>query len=70
PVMDGLEATIAIRSYERENQRHPTPIFLLSGNDTPAEITRYARAGINAFLPKPLDRSELLQAILTHTVQP
>lgn len=68
PIMDGLQATIAIRAFEKENDQLPTPILLLSGNDTPDEITRYAQVGINAFLPKPLLRDTLLEAINTHAL--
>ncbi len=67
PLMDGAEATKAMREFEQQQDRQAVPILLLSGNDTPEEIVRYASLGINAFLPKPIDRDELLEAIRTHT---
>ncbi|MGE4503750.1 MAG: response regulator [Desulfovibrionaceae bacterium] len=67
PAMDGLTATERIRAIEREQGREPVPVVLLSGKDTPEEIERYARAGIAAFLPKPISRFELIETVRHNT---
>lgn len=67
PVMNGVEATQGMREHEREKGQSPVPILLLSGNDTPDEILRYARSGISAFLPKPITREDLLEAVQRHS---
>lgn len=69
PGLDGLTATERIRELEREQGKPHVPVVLLSGIDTPDDIERYARAGIAAFLPKPISRFELLEAVRANTEQ-
>ncbi len=57
PVMDGLQATLAIRSRQGPNAK--TPIIAVSANILPAERKRLKKAGMNGFLAKPLDRAAL-----------
>jgi len=63
PVMDGYEATRAIRQWEREQGRAPTPIVALSANAFPNEIERGLRAGCTAYLTKPIRKNALLAVI-------
>ncbi|HJV94910.1 MAG TPA: ATP-binding protein [Albitalea sp.] len=60
PVMGGIEAVQRIR----ENPAWAgTPIIMVSANVSSADRARCLAAGANAFLPKPLQRDELLAAI-------
>ncbi len=62
PVMNGYEATAAIRKLE-----HPIlsniPIIALSANTFPEDIQKSKEAGMNAHLAKPLDIPKLLELI-------
>ncbi|KAJ6787849.1 hypothetical protein PWT90_08345 [Aphanocladium album] len=64
PVMDGLEATRAIRTYERENKLPSVVIIALTGLAS-SEAQRDALvSGVDLFLTKPVKLAELA-AILT-----
>jgi signal transduction histidine kinase/AmiR/NasT family two-component response regulator len=62
PVMDGLEATGAIRAIDRELSRH-TPIVALTAGAMDEERARCIAAGMDGFLTKPIV-PEQLQAVL------
>ncbi|MDH4185935.1 MAG: PAS domain S-box protein [Nitrospira sp.] len=70
PVMDGLQATAAIRQWEREQQRRPTPIVSLTANAFREEIDKSLAAGCTAHLTKPIKKKTLLAAILEHAKPP
>lgn len=61
PVLDGFEATEAIRRMEGERSR--VPILGLTGERGPQELEVGRRAGMNALLEKPVGRAELLEAL-------
>jgi CheY-like chemotaxis protein len=63
PVMDGLDATRAIRAIERERGTAPIPIIALTANAGLEDIERSRKAGCNAHLSKPISKLELLGAI-------
>ncbi|MDH4302081.1 MAG: response regulator, partial [Nitrospira sp.] len=63
PVMDGLEATAAIRVWERAQQRRPTPIVALTANAFKEEADKSLAAGCTAHLTKPIKKKTLLSAI-------
>ena len=56
PVMGGLEATRRIREFDPE-----MPIIALTANAFDSDRTLAMEAGCNAFLTKPLKKSELLE---------
>ncbi|MDR2758765.1 MAG: response regulator [Spirochaetaceae bacterium] len=60
PVMDGYEATAAIRSLERADAK-TVPIVALTANAFKEDIDRAMQAGMNAHLAKPLDTEKLLE---------
>ncbi|MCU5787004.1 ATP-binding protein, partial [Alloalcanivorax marinus] len=64
PVMDGLEATRALRRRERENGRDPVPIVALTANAMFEERQRCLAAGMDAHLAKPF-RRHLLANLLS-----
>ncbi|MEW6165516.1 MAG: ATP-binding protein [Pseudomonadota bacterium] len=59
PVMDGYETTRRIRAWEGEGQRSRLPIVALTASVFEADRQRCASAGMDDFLPKPLDVKEL-----------
>ncbi|MGZ8367061.1 MAG: response regulator, partial [Nitrospira sp.] len=65
PVMDGLQATMVMRQWEREQQRRPTPIVALTANAFKEESEKSLGAGCTAHLTKPIKKKTLLTAI-TH----
>jgi len=63
PVMNGVEATAAIRRIEAERDLPATPILALSANVMTHQVAEYLAAGMNGFVPKPIETARLLAAI-------
>ena len=63
PVMDGLEAIKAIRSYEVEADVARTPILVVSANVQSAHLRASAEAGADGHLAKPIQAPVLLAAL-------
>ena len=63
PVMDGRAATVAIREWEHEHRRPPTPILALTANALKEEADLSLAAGCTAHLTKPIKKNALLTAI-------
>ncbi len=61
PVMDGYQATRAIRALP--SPKAAVPIVAFSANVMKAEVDRCMEAGMNTFVPKPFKREALLAAI-------
>lgn len=63
PVMDGVTATLKIRSYEKEHQLDPIPIIAQTANVMKEDIQTYLAAGMNTHIAKPIIFKKLCQAI-------
>ena len=63
PVMDGYEASIAIRRAEAGSDRPRLPIIALTANAFQADRDRCLAAGMDGYLSKPLRIAELAQAL-------
>ncbi|MEM6641694.1 MAG: response regulator [Bacteroidota bacterium] len=63
PVMDGMECAKAIRKLEVENRN--IPIIAITGNANNYTEAEFSAAGINAFLPKPLNYDSLVEKVKT-----
>ena len=61
PVMDGLQATRAIRAADGEGRR--TPIVALSANVMPDQVAQCLNAGMDDFLGKPIDLARLREVV-------
>jgi len=62
PVMDGFEATLKIREYEKSNQITPeTPIIALTANTMDNDREKCLSHGMNEFMAKPFDMEKLNQ---------
>ncbi len=64
PVMGGLEATRIIRRRENDEKRTHTPIVAVSGTDMADPQTECSEAGMDAFLPKPVLVSDILEVVI------
>ena len=66
PVMDGLEATRAIRRWEAETGLRAMPILALTAHAAGEGVGISLQAGCNEHLTKPIKRVTLLEAIARH----
>jgi signal transduction histidine kinase/CheY-like chemotaxis protein/streptogramin lyase len=62
PVLDGIRATVRIREAESQTGRH-IPIAALTAGVLDEERERCLAAGMDAFLPKPIQERELLETL-------
>lgn len=62
PVLDGCEAARQIRTLNREDLCN-VPIFACSANSFSEDLQQAEDAGMNGFLPKPIDVDELLHQL-------
>lgn len=63
PVMNGLEATKAIRAMDRPDAE-TVPILAMTANTFQEDRDNAAKAGMTGFLPKPFDVEQLYQILL------
>lgn len=63
PEMDGIEATMMIRSFEQEAHSDASYIFALTANILPADKQRCFEAGMNEHLNKPVKIHALAQLL-------
>jgi CheY-like chemotaxis protein len=62
PVMDGFEATAAIRSQERESGAH-VPVIALTAHAMSGDRERCLETGMDGYLAKPIRADELYAAV-------
>ncbi len=62
PVMDGLQATKAIRALNRADSSS-VPIIALTANDSPQDIELSKQAGMNAHLNKPVEPAMVISTL-------
>ena len=65
PVMDGLEATAAIRALDRPDAK-TVPIIAMTANAFAEDVEKSKAAGMNAHLAKPVDLQKLLQVLTAY----
>ncbi|KAL2851713.1 hypothetical protein BJX68DRAFT_254722 [Aspergillus pseudodeflectus] len=64
PVMDGFEATRAIRAIEAERQvLSPAKIIALTGLGSNDDITKAYEAGVDVFVTKPVSLKKVMQLV-------
>ena len=62
PKLNGLEATIKIREFERQHGRH-TPIIAITAHALEEDRERCLAAGMDDYISKPLDLNEFFRTI-------
>lgn len=62
PILDGLEATKAIRLREEQTSQH-IPIIGLTAHAMTGDKERFLAAGMDAYLPKPVEPEVLLRTL-------
>ncbi|ACL57968.1 ATP-binding protein [Methylobacterium nodulans] len=63
PVLDGISATAAVRTWERAQGRRPTPIVALTANAMDADVERCRAGGMDAHVGKPINWTELFGVV-------
>lgn len=63
PVLDGYSATRRWREEERAGAATPVPIVAMTANAMAGDREKCLAAGMNDYLPKPLDRARLEQTL-------
>jgi CheY-like chemotaxis protein/HPt (histidine-containing phosphotransfer) domain-containing protein len=63
PIMDGYEASQAIRSGQIQTLPHDIPIIAMTGNAMEGDKEKCLAAGMNDYLSKPVDATMLLEKI-------
>jgi CheY-like chemotaxis protein len=69
PGIDGLEATRRIRAVEQASGARRTPIVALTANALAEHREACLAAGMDGFLPKPLDREKLASLLAGYGVK-
>jgi len=68
PVMDGLEATAAIRGLRLKSAR-TIPIIALTGSTEESEIEMCFKSGMNDYIEKPISCEKLLAVVTEHSLE-
>jgi two-component system sensor histidine kinase/response regulator len=63
PVMSGIDATIEIRAFEKENRLDPIPIIALTAYAMKQDRELFINSGMDEYLTKPLNSKALLACI-------
>lgn len=62
-MIDGFDATLQIRAFERDSGRKPTPIIALSAHVMEATRDKTIEVGMNGYLSKPIILDELIELL-------
>jgi len=62
PKMDGMECSRRIRAHENEDIKN-IPIIAITGNAANYSLDDFKQAGINDYLPKPINFDELVSKV-------
>ncbi|MDH3709567.1 MAG: response regulator [Cyclobacteriaceae bacterium] len=66
PVMDGMECSRNVRTLS-DPQKAQIPIIAITGNAQNYSIDEFKDAGINDYLPKPLNFDTLVETVKKYT---
>lgn len=69
PIMDGYEATRALRKEEEEDGKNPIPIIALTAHTMKGDKDKCIAAGMNGYVSKPFRLEELRDALRIHTAK-
>jgi CheY-like chemotaxis protein len=63
PNMNGTEATIEIRKYEKENTLEPIVIIAVTANAIVGDKDKFLSIGMNDYISKPINNDELVSTL-------
>ena len=66
PIMNGMDVARSIRSHANK-QVAKTPIVAITGNANNYSMEQFKEAGIDDYLPKPLDFDQLVETVKRYT---
>ncbi|MBN1650112.1 MAG: response regulator [Bacteroidales bacterium] len=66
PVMNGFDATIKIRAYEKQQEAQSSLIIALSANTIKEDIEKCFVVGMNEYISKPFSPAKLIEVIQKH----
>ncbi|MDD9937506.1 MAG: ATP-binding protein [Myxococcales bacterium] len=69
PVLDGLEATVKVRAWERARGAPPVPVVAFTASAFDDEVERCREAGMDGVLSKPLTRANLIRVVARHVLE-
>lgn len=69
PLMNGIQCTKHIREYEKDSGLDPALIICISGNARDTYKTEAFAAGVNSYIVKPFNRTELLTLVASSSQQ-
>jgi len=69
PILSGLEATQAIREYDKTHHLSAVPIVALTANLFDSYIKQYKKSGMDDYLPKPFEQKQLNDLLIKY-IQP
>lgn len=67
PIMGGLEATMAIRAFEKQSGGH-VPILSMTAHAMKGDRDKCLEAGMDDYLTKPLNPDTVFEAVYRHTL--
>ena len=65
PVMDGMECAKQVRGMDSKNK--DIPLIAITGNANNYSMEDFELAGINAYIPKPLNYDSLVEIVKKYT---
>jgi two-component system cell cycle response regulator DivK len=66
PVMDGMECAQQVRAL-KDKKKSSIPIIAITGNAKNYTLEEFKKAGINEYLPKPLNFDSLVEMVKKYT---
>jgi CheY-like chemotaxis protein len=67
PVMDGLEATRIIRSFEKDNDRPAIPVVAVTASTFEEDRQQALNPGCTDFLAKPIRKTDMFECVARTT---
>lgn len=64
PILDGIEATVAIREFEKENGLDGIKIVAITANALNEDRARCIDCGMDEYITKPIQTDELKNALI------
>lgn len=64
PILDGLEATLAIRKYEEEHKLDQIKIVAITANALNEDKAKCFEVGMNEYITKPIQTEELKNVLI------